>query len=785
MNTAMPQTGGRVLPRVLAILIVLWALAQMAGGAWLVSLKGSPYYVLAGLVMLAGAVCLWMAHRWTRPLFHVLLVATVAWALWETGGQKWGMIARVAFVAVVWLLVVLATRTPGSTSRGAVAAVSGVVVLAAGVWVSGLVAQEAAAPSSAPAQAASDHDWPVYGLNDHSTRFSPLSQITTANVKELEVAWTYRTGDLPSEIEKKEYEFTFEATPLKIGNSLYLCTPHSIVISLDAETGKELWRFDPKVDDAGSYIKACRGVSYYKADKPVAACPERIVAGTLDGRLIAVDAKTGQPCSDFGDNGQTSMLSGLGEHKKGMTFLTSAPFIIGDVALVGGWVSDSYSVGEPSGAIRAYNVVTGQFAWAWDMGRPGVTTMPGDGETFTKGTPNSWPPMSADPALGLVYLPMGNATPDYWGGHRNEMLEKYASSIVALDVKTGAPRWHFQTVHHDVWDFDVPSAAVLFDLKRDGETIPALAQLTKMGEIYVLDRRTGEPAIPVHEVPMPQGAPPGDWLSPTQPMSTVPTLRPPTLTENMMWGLTPLDQIMCRVMFRSYNHVGIYTPQSVKGTIMYPAMFGTTDWGGGTYDSDRGLLVTPSSYMPFVVMLVPREEADRRVKVALDAGKDPSTVGIGPQFGTPFGMSGFPMLSPLLIPCVQPPWGLLTAIDLNANKIAWQRPFGTGRDNGPMMSKVGLPVEIGVPSMGGPTSTKGGVTFIAATLDNYFRAYETATGKELWRVRLPAGGQSTPMTYWSAASDRQFVVLSAGGHGALMTKFGDYVIAYALPKKKE
>jgi quinoprotein glucose dehydrogenase len=251
-----------------------------------------------------------------------------------------------------------------------------------------------------------------------------------------------------------------------------------------------------------------------------------------------------------------------------------------------------------------------------------------------------------------------------------------------------------------------------------------------------------------------------------------------------MWGLTPLDQMACRIMFRKYRYQGMYTPQTVSGTILYPAMFGTTDWGGSTYDSDRGLLVAPSSYMPFVVHLVPREEADKKVKPAIDAGLDPSTVGIGPQFGTPFGMTGFPMLSPLMIPCQQPPWGLLTAIDLNANRIVWQKPFGTGRDNGPLMSKIGLPVNIGVPSMGGPISTKAGVTFIAAALDNYFRAYETATGKELWRVRLPAGGQSTPMTYWSSASDRQFVVLSAGGHGALMTKFGDYVIAYALPKKE-
>jgi membrane-bound PQQ-dependent dehydrogenase (glucose/quinate/shikimate family) len=775
--------GRRTFPRLLAAAIALFAIAQAVGGISLTLMGGSSYFVIAAAVMLAGAVLLWFNHPWTRITFHVLAGGTIAWALWETSGELWGMIARVGFFLLVWLLVMWASRGTAIPRWRVPAASIALLVLASGV-IGTLVAQDA--PSPTPVKAAgpaAEYNWPEYGRTPTSTRFSPLAQITSANVTKLQVAWSYRTGDTPREADKG-LEFTFEATPLKIGDTLYFCTPHSIVIALDAETGAERWRHDPKIDDSGSYIKACRGVAYYKAAEQVTACPERILAGTLDGRMVAVDARTGESCNDFGTNGSTSILTGLGPHKKGYAYMTSAPYIIGRVALVSGWVSDNQSVGEPSGVVRAYDVITGKFAWAWDMGRPGDTKEPPPGETFTKGTPNVWPPMSADPALGLVYLPMGNATPDQWAGHRTAVMDKFGSSVVALDVVTGQPRWQFQLVHHDTWDYDTPSAPVLFDFKRGGESIPALAQFTKMGQLFVLDRRTGEPLIPVEERPVPQVAPSGDRLSPTQPFSTAVSLMPSKLTEASMWGLTPLDQIACRIEFHRYRYEGIYTPQTVKGTIQYPAPFGTTDWGGASYDEGRGLLIVPSSYMPFIMRLVPREEADRIVAPAIAAGKDPSTLGIGPQFGTPFGMTAWPMLSPLKMPCIAPPWGLLTAIDPSVNRIVWQHPFGTARDSGPFFWKVGLPIRIGVPSMGGPISTRGGITFIGATLDNYFRAFDTVTGKELWRARTPAGAQATPMTYWSEASGRQFVVTAAGGHGALMTKFGDYIIAYALPKRE-
>jgi membrane-bound PQQ-dependent dehydrogenase (glucose/quinate/shikimate family) len=774
----------RIFARLLALVIACLAVAQGVGGFSLISLGGSPYYFITAVAMLTGAVMLWLKHRWTRLAFHALLAGTIAWALWETSGEMWGMIARVSFFIIMWLLVLSVSRErnmPAGPAR--VAAI--VLLLLAGTTVGTLIAQDASLSTSSiqtADDAAAQGEWPQYGRTPGSTRFSPLTQLTPANVRKLKVAWIYRTGDLPRKSDEG-LEFTFEATPLKVGDTLYLCTPHNVVIALDAETGTERWRYDPKVNDRGSYIKVCRGVAYYKAGMPVDECPERILAATLDGRMVAVDAKTGQPCSDFGAHGETSILTGLGPHKLGMTYQTSAPFIVGRVALVGGLVIDSYSTGEPSGSLRAYDVITGKFVWAWDMGRPGETKEPPPGETFTKGTPNIWAPMSADLALGLVFLSTGNATPDYWAGYRNEVMDKYSSSIVALDIATGQPRWYFQTVHHDVWDYDVPSSAILFDFKRGGETTPALAQFTKMGQLFVLDRRTGEPLISTEERPVPQGAPPGDWLSATQPFSTAPTLMPSKLTEASMWGLTPLDQIACRIAFRSHRYEGIYTPQSVTGTIEFPGPYGTTDWGSATYDEDRGLLIAPSSYVPMIIQLVPREEIDKRISAINAAGKDPASVAMSPQYGTPYGTTMWPMFSPLKIPCTAPPWGYLTAISPNANKIVWQKPFGTARDSGPFQWKVGPPVAIGVPSMGGPISTRSGLTFIGAAVDNYFRAFDSATGKELWRGRIPAGAQATPLTYWSSKSRRQFVVVSAGGHSALMTTLGDYVIAYALPKE--
>jgi quinoprotein glucose dehydrogenase len=773
--------GRLILCRVLAVIIGALALAQIAGGVRLAMLGGSPYYLVAAAPLLASAVFLWRADPRAGWWFHLVLAGTLLWAIWEAGFQFWPLLARLGLIFALWLLVVRAARWPHAPAAQAskLAAVGLAVAVVAVLGVTGWRQFSASAPPAPVKNAVAlppDGEWTHYGRTLDAQRFSPLTQINTGNVAKLVPAWTFRTGDGPG-VNDAGKEYVFEATPLKIRDNLYLCTSHSIVIALDAETGRQVWRFDPRVAHKAAFLKACRGVGYYQAGTPVADCPERIISPTLDGRLIALDARTGALCASFGQGGQISAVAGMNP-PAGFAYITSAPLVVGRNVIVGGWVNDGYSRGEPSGVVRAFDAVTGALVWAWDVGKTYTAIPPGG---FTPGTPNSWAPMSADPVLGLVYMPTGNATPDYWGAHRSPEMEKYSSSIVAVDAATGQTRWTFQTLHHDVWDFDVPSAPVLFTDTRGGRSTPALAQTTKSGEVFVLDRRTGQPLTPVREKAVPRGAAPGDWVSPTQPFSDVPSLVGDRLTEARMWGVTPIDQIACRIAFHSYRYDGRFTPQSLKGTITYPAPYGATDWGGATYDPQRGLLIVNSSLAPFISKLLPRRIADGVAAEAVRRDMDPSSLGVAPQFGAPYGMTGWPMLSPLSIPCLQPPWGYLTAIDLSANKVAWKVPLGTARDTGPLGLKIGPPIRLGVFSMGGPISTQGGVTFIGGTLDRYLSAVETSTGRMLWRGRLPAGGQATPLTY-TTRSGRQMVVISAGGHGALMTKPGDYVVAFALPR---
>jgi len=622
-----------------------------------------------------------------------------------------------------------------------------------------------------------DSDWPTYGGPPASTRFSSLAQITKENVSDLSVAWIYRTGVLPRP-QDAGLQFTFETTPIKVGESLYLCTPRNQVVALDAETGQPRWTFDPHVHADAAYNKACRGVAYFAVKDATDECAERILTGTTDARLMAVDARTGHPCSDFGNAGTVDLLQGLGEVKPGFAYSTSPPTIIGRNAVIGSWIMDGIETGEPSGVVRAFDAQSGKLVWAWDAGRLQDHAGAEVGQTFTRGTPNVWSIISADPKLGLVYLPTGVSTPDYYGGYRTPDMERYASSIVALDGATGAVRWSFQTVHHDLWDYDVPSAPVLADLKSDTGLVPALIQATKTGNIFVLDRRTGVPIAEVQERAVPKSTTPGERASATQPFSVgVANVSPPALREADMWGITPFDSLWCRIKFRKARYEGPFTPPSLQGSILYPGVYGATDWGGVSFDESRQLLIANSSRMAFLFTLLPRDSAAAKGGIGGNAH-----VGVLPQLGTPYAVMGEPFLSPLGVPCNAPPWGLLTAINMQTRQVAWEKPFGTARDTGPLGLHFGLPFNIGVFSQGGSLVTKPGLTFIAATIDRYLRAFDSDTGAELWKARLPAGGQASPMTYTSK-SGRQFIVIAAGGHSALMTKPGDYVIAYALPSE--
>ena len=743
------------LPRVLAVLIGLSGMVLGGGGAWLAVLGGSLYYMLGGFILFSSAVMLWFGMRQGLHLYLLFLAATLVWALWEVGFSFWGLMPRLAlFIGIGALFLIPAAR------RG-LAAIA--LIVAGGLMM----------PTSV--QAAGE-EWPVYGGDQASTRYSTLEQLTPDNVGGLQEAWRYQlsTEDKPT--------MGLQVTPLMVNGTLYLCTPYNEIIALDPETGAEKWRFDR--ENARFLPRSCRGVTY--VETPDATdCPTRILTATTDARLIAVHAETGEPCIAFGDGGATDLSFGMGQLKAGYYYVSSPPTLIRGNVVLGGWVSDNQHIGEPSGVIRAYNATTGAFAWAWDLGRPGHYGLPPEGETYTRGTPNSWAPASTDEELGLVYLPMGNATPDHWGAHRSEESEKFASSVVALNGETGEPVWVFQTVHHDVWDYDVGSPPTLVDVEVDGEMVPALLQPTKQGQIYLLDRRTGEPLADVEERPVPQGAAPGDYLSPTQPFSVgMPNFEDRALTEQDMWGLTPFDQLYCRIKFRQARYEGPMTPPGLKPTITYPGYMGGMEWVGVAIDPNQQLMVVNWSRVPNYSRLVPRKEAEAMgVKAAAE--------GISPvgkpaaQEGTPFAIDTNGFLSLIDVPCISPPWGLITLVDLKARQKVWERPLGTGEDSGPWGISSGIPIEMGVPNLGGSVVTKSGLIFIAATMEHAFRALELKTGEELWKVRLPAAGHATPMTYVSPESGRQFVVTVAAGHFALGGLVGDamsdHIIAYALP----
>ena len=464
--------------------------------------------------------------------------------------------------------------------------------------------------------------------------------------------------------------------------------------------------------------------------------------------------------------------------------MSSAPQIIRGKAVIGGGIPDGQFWGGPSGVIRAFDARTGELSWAFDPGHPDRIGAPPPGETYTPSSPNSWAPISADEALGLVYLPMGNATPDNFGGQRRPFDEEVSSAVIALDAETGRLRWRFQVTHHDIWDYDTPSQPTLVDMPTDNGVRPALIQPTKRGEIFVLDRETGKPIKPVTEVAAPQGdIGAGERLSSTQPASLgLPAFRGPTLRESDMWGATPVDQMLCRILFRQSRYEGHLTPITLgKPVLIDPGSLGGVNWGSASIDADRGIMVVNWSRLPDRVELVTREEATRR-KFKLADGQGPGGDAERPMLNTPYGAYGGMFMSPLGVPCTAPPWGLTAAVDLMSGRLLWSKPLGTARDTGPLNIPSMLPLTVGTPVSGGAVTTRGGLVFVGASMDRTFRALDVATGRELWQARLPGGGNATPMTYRSPVSGRQFVVVAAGGKPPLAISLGTKLVAYALPR---
>lgn len=808
----------------IAVVLGVMALGLLGGGAWLLALGGSPYYLGAGLALAGVAVLL---HR-TDPvawwLYAALLVLTLGWSLWEAGLDWWGLAARgdVFFLVGALLLAPAVTRRLGHagwrSGRGALALVMVAYLLTGAITaVVDPHTREGSLPAARGSNAASTEDgmppgeWHAYGRTGHGQRYAPLAEINVENVSQLEEAWHFRTGDVRGQPGDPE-ETTFQVTPLKVGDLLFLCTPHQFVIALDATTGQERWRFDPRIR-SGLALQhlTCRGLSYWSSDGtpppaaapsttasppgaaglpapelPVAAqespatdtCLRKLFMPTADGRIIALDPETGSVCRRFGGGtGQINLWQGMPHVRLGGYYSTSPVVASQRVLVVGGTVLDNVSTKEPSGVVRGFDVQTGELLWHWDPARPDDNAPLQPGQTYSESSPNVWSIMSVDEALGLVYLPLGNPPPDQWGGGRSPEIERVGSSVVALDLATGRLRWVFQTVHHDLWDYDVPSQPTLVDLTIQGTTVPALVQPTKQGELFVLDRRTGQPVHAVKEVPVPQGAAEGDHTAPTQPVSAI-SFEPPRLTGASMWGATPFDQLACRIAFQRLRYEGRYTPPSTQGTLVHPGNFGVFNWGGIAVDPVRQVAFATPTSLAFTSKLVPRPD-DTSLIVQDQGPPEGALPALNENLGAPFAVKMGPFLSPLGLPCQAPPWGSVAGVDLVSGEIVWQRRNGTVRD----VSPIPLPFRMGVPSLGGPLLTSGGVAFLSGTLDQYLRAYDVTTGRQLWQARLPAGGQATPMSY-TGRDGRQYVVVAAGGHGSLGTKAGDSVIAYALPGLK-
>ena len=613
---------------------------------------------------------------------------------------------------------------------------------------------------------------------------------------------------------------------MKIGDHIYLCSARNILMALDATTGKQLWRYDPKVDDKSiPYTAACRGVAFYDASKveptsiravpavltstnagtaPPAqdqpdesvpqgvakrhldgACTRRIIEGTLDARLIAVDADTGKPCADFGQNGQVDITTGMGEVPPGYVSINSVPVIVRGVIVTGHQVLDGQSRGAPSGVILGYDVISGKLRWAWDMVHPDRHGLPPVGETYARGTPNMWTNASGDEKLGLVYLPLAAPAGQYVSQSRRPEENTYSDSLVALDVSTGTPAWHFQSQTHGVWDYDLGSQPSLIDFPTDNGSVPALVLPTKQGDLYVLDRRNGQPLTGVEQRPVPSGGVEPGQRAPTQPFSTYHTLRKADLTERSMWGLTPIDQLACRIQFQQANYAGIYTPPSAdRPWIEYPGYNGGPDWGALAIDPIRGVIVSNYNDIPNYDRMVPRVEAQAknwktRAQSDADNKAGPQTTGFV-QDETPWAYTiNAGWRSPLTkMPCKEPPYGGIRAISLKTGQTLWDRPLGTARRNGPFGLSSHLPIDIGTPNNGGSVVTAGGLIFIAAATDDLIRAIDLKTGKTLWHGSLPAGGQATPIIY--AVDGRDYLVIVAAGHHFMETPVGDSVIAYAL-----
>ncbi|UDQ81990.1 membrane-bound PQQ-dependent dehydrogenase, glucose/quinate/shikimate family [Erwinia rhapontici] len=786
-----------MLNKITSIVIAIVGIAMLYMGTQLLLIGGTPFYALMGLGLLVTAITLFMNKKIALSLYALLMWMVLAWMIYEVGFDKWQWIPRGDIIGLIglWLALPWVVRPLykkegrrfhpflGTTVILIVALVVGMMFYDPLPQAGNITNQRQSGDTDVAGS-----DWTAYGGTTNGLRFSSLKQITRDNVSKLDVAWTYHTGDV-RDAEKDATEYTFEATPLKVNNSVYFCTPHNEVHALNPETGALKWKYQPAKD--ASYLQqhqTCRGVSYYDGSEAQAEstpaqpalCRKRIYNASNDAKLIALDADTGKLCADFGNNGVVDLHANMGTVRPHALMQTAAPLVAGNLVIVGGSVMDNgYNTGNPSGVIRAYDAMSGRLVWNFDPANPENTQPIAADQSYPQDTPVAWGTLSADLKNGLVYVPFGNASPDEVGIARdaNSNTEKFRDTLVALDLKTGSFKWRFQSSKNDLWDRDNPSQPSLLDIDYQGQKQPVVILPTKTGNLFVLNRLTGQPVYPVNQVDVSTQGISGEKYSPTQPVSAL-NFIPAPLNEKAMWGLTPFDQMACRIDFKSLRYDGNpWTPATEAGSIIFPGNIGVFNWGSVAVDPERQILIASPVRLAYKYNLIKRSAttADKRLFT-----KD----------GTPYWNENFEgdyaihiqqLSSSLGIPCIAPPWGRMVGVDLKTGKTEWLRRVGTTKNLNtsflPGRFPIGFPM--GMVAHGGPLTTAGDVVFHGATADNFFRAYDVNTGELLWQTELPAGGQATPATYMGS-DNQQYVVIAAGGHGSLGTKAGDSVVAYRL-----
>lgn len=818
----------RIVHWLFIILFMLIGLSLTLGGGYLSYLGGSIYYLATGITLITVSIFMVKGDIKAAKLYGVILGITLVWSLFESGLYLLALLPRMAtwlglglWFITPWYQQTLKTNTNKTLKNNDYVQKNNVqpwliypgIASIALLIVASLQGYEQNGTGtkrdiSALTKKGAITDWRSYGNTKGGTRFAELEQINIKTVGNLTEAWRYRTG-----VDKD-----FKMTPLQVNNMLYICGAKNVLMAINSDTGEEIWRFDPKATVAAKhqYARTCRGISYHEtAADYQGQCPTRIVTGTVDARLMTVNAQTGELCTDFGNNGIVDLRKGLGEHLAKQYYVTSPVLVADDVFVVGGLVLDSQDLGLPSGVVRAYYATTGEFAWAWDLGNPGYYGEPKAGETYTPGTPNVWSIMSYDAKLDLIYAPTGNANPDYFGGARRDFDDEWSSSVVALSGATGEPKWKYQTVHHDIWDYDVPAQPVLVDVERAGEMVPSVAVPTKTGEIFLLDRRDGSPVHPIEERAVPQDPVIDEYLSPTQPFSPLPNFHPHRF-EKDMWGLTPVDQMVCRIMYKGMRYDGLFTPPTPGGSLAAPGNFGGFNWGSVSVDADNGILIAaPMLLAHRLIAVTPERVAEAGPKAALLLGEEhpavvmdvnaakpaPRDIDINDPFDH-LRIKYYGLIMPFMsilgtqVPCFEPPWSRIAAIDLNTKELLWSRPLGSMKDSGPFGIRSGLSFDVGTAVRAGTLTTRGGLTFISSTMDSTVRAYDIRTGELKWSDALPGNGQATPMSYISKNNGKQYLIVtvpnpswryprdpnnkSYSDSQSIIDGKGGYVIAYAL-----